>query len=163
MTQAGLQKLQAAQRQAEIQDNDGSRYTLEILSDRMGLDPGTVSKVLAAETGVDKQTLLRAFATFNLELTGKDYQKVTKPDQLAVVAFNSPWQDWGEAVDTTHFYGRAEEVLLLSQWIKQDHCRLIAVLGVGGIGKTTLVTRLGETLSQDFEFVIWRSLRHARL
>lgn len=161
LTQLGLQKLQAAQRQAEIQENDGARYTLEVLSDRMGLDPGTVSKVLAAEAGVDKQTLLRAFAAFDLELAGKDYQKVTKPDQFAVANFSSPYQDWGEAVDTSRFYGRAEEVLLLSQWIKQDDCRLIAVLGVGGIGKTTLVTRLGETLSQEFEFLIWRSLRHA--
>lgn len=160
LTQVGLQKLQATQRRSEVQDNDGTRYTLEQLSDRMGLDPGTVSKVLAAEIGVDKQTLVRAFAAFELELTTQDFQKVAQPKQFAPVS-PSPYQDWGDAVDTTHFYGRIEEVHLLSQWIKQDGCRLIAILGIGGIGKTTLATRLSESLSHDFEFVIWRSLRHA--
>jgi len=34
LTEAGLQRLNSARRQAEIQDNDGDRFTLEELCDR---------------------------------------------------------------------------------------------------------------------------------
>lgn len=36
----------------------------------------------------------------------------------------------GEAVDVLAFYGRTEKLNLLKQWIMDDHCRLVAVLGV---------------------------------
>lgn len=70
--------------------------------------------------------------------------------------------DWGEAPDvTSSFYGRVEELVQLQRWANRDQCRLIALLGMGGIGKTALVTKLAETLKPDFDYVVWRSLRNA--
>ena len=59
------------------------------------------------------------------------------------------------------FYDRSVELTTLSQWILQDRCRLIAILGLGGIGKTALAATLATQLCDRFEFVIWRSLRNA--
>lgn len=70
-------------------------------------------------------------------------------------------QDWGEAIDVSVFYGRVEELSTLAQWIAVDHCRLVAVLGLGGIGKTTLSVKLAKQIQNEFEYVIWRSLRNA--
>lgn len=42
-----------------------------------------------------------------------------------------------------------------------DRCRLIAVVGMGGIGKTALSVKLAEHIQDNFDFVIWRSLRNA--
>ncbi|PSB30520.1 NB-ARC domain-containing protein [Stenomitos frigidus] len=70
-------------------------------------------------------------------------------------------QDWGEAVDVSIFYGRTEEFSQLQQWIVNDHCRLVAVLGMGGIGKTALAVKLAQQLQDQFERIIWRSLRDA--
>src|SRR5207253_2727958 len=39
--------------------------------------------------------------------------------------------------------------------------RLVAILGMGGIGKTSLATRLAQEVAPDFECVYWRSLRDA--
>ncbi len=70
------------------------------------------------------------------------------------------YQDWGEALDVSIFYGRLQEIATLEQWINQDHCRLVALLGIGGIGKTSLSVKLSEKL-QGFEYIIWRSLYNA--
>jgi WD40 repeat protein len=78
--------------------------------------------------------------------------------------------DWGEAVDIATFYGRSEELATLEQWIKNDsprgdssasRCRLVAVLGMGGMGKTALSIALAENLQSEFEYIVWRSLRNA--
>jgi len=54
---------------------------------------------------------------------------------------------WGEAPDVSQFYGREEEQALLQCWIETERCRLIAVLGMGGIGKSTLTTKVARMLS----------------
>src|SRR5438105_4063525 len=43
-------------------------------------------------------------------------------------------QDWGEAPDVLGFVGRAEELTTLRDWVLQERCRLVAVVGTGGIG-----------------------------
>jgi WD40 repeat protein/DNA-binding Xre family transcriptional regulator len=70
-------------------------------------------------------------------------------------------QDWGEAIDVSVFYGRTEELSKLRQWIVNDHCRLITLIGMGGIGKTTLSVKLAHLLQDQFEYLIWRSLHNA--
>ncbi|MEG3837265.1 NB-ARC domain-containing protein [Microcoleus sp. MON2_D6] len=70
-------------------------------------------------------------------------------------------QDWGEAPEVSNFFGRAAELNTLSQWVLRDRCRLVALLGMGGIGKTALTAKLGEQVQGEFEYLIWRSLRHA--
>ena len=70
-------------------------------------------------------------------------------------------QDWGEAPESSAFYGRTEEIATLEQWIVKDRCRLVAILGMGGIGKTSLVVKLAKQVQGEFKYVIWRSLRRA--
>ncbi len=69
--------------------------------------------------------------------------------------------DWGEAIDVSTFYGRDEEIKTLEKWIITDNCRLITVIGMGGIGKTALSVRLAELVEEKFDCLIWRSLRNA--
>lgn len=72
LTPEGKQKLQGVIRLLEQQNNYGEKFTIEELSGRIGLDPGTVAKVLDAEGGVDRRTLERFFQTFNLTLESDD-------------------------------------------------------------------------------------------
>ncbi|MBD2356196.1 hypothetical protein H6G41_16445 [Tolypothrix sp. FACHB-123] len=69
--------------------------------------------------------------------------------------------DWGEAVDVSIFFGRTEEVSKLEYWILSDLTRLVALLGMGGIGKTSLGVKLAQQIQAEFEFVVWRSLRNS--
>ncbi|MBD1856143.1 MULTISPECIES: NB-ARC domain-containing protein [Leptolyngbya] len=58
-------------------------------------------------------------------------------------------------------YGRAQELTTLQPWVVDEPCRLITIVGMGGIGKTALSIRLAEQVQEAFQFVIWRSLRKA--
>lgn len=82
--------------------------------------------------------------------------------------------DWGEAMDVSAFYGRELERRQLHQWILTDRCRLVAILGMGGMGKTTLSIELlrqfqaeaklkDPTAPAGFDRIIWRSLLNAPL
>src|SRR5713101_6938027 len=69
--------------------------------------------------------------------------------------------DWGEALAVPSFYDREEEVASLSQWVVQERCRVVSVLGLGGIGKSALAVSLMHQVAAQFDVVIWRSLRDA--
>lgn len=69
-------------------------------------------------------------------------------------------RDWGEAPDVSVIYGRENELKTLKDWICQEHSRLVAILGMGGIGKTLLAVNLVQDIQDEFEYIIWRSLRN---
>lgn len=75
----------------------------------------------------------------------------------------TPHQDWGEAPDVRYFVGRTKELNQLKQWIIKERCRLVALLGMGGIGKTALSVKLVQQIQCEFEYIIWRSLRNTPL
>ncbi|GAC1502875.1 MAG: NB-ARC domain-containing protein [Ktedonobacteraceae bacterium] len=74
---------------------------------------------------------------------------------------NPPYIDWGEAPATEHFYGRQQQLALLRQWVRDQHCRMVVIQGLGGMGKTTLSKELTGQVCAQFDFVFWRSLQNA--
>jgi DNA replication protein DnaC len=66
--------------------------------------------------------------------------------------------DWGEAVDVSEFCGRQAQLAMLEQWVMQDCCRLIAIAGIVGIGKTMLVTQLAQQLADTKQFEVSASV-----
>jgi WD40 repeat protein len=95
-----------------------------------------------------------------------------QPECLPIGPIFIPKQDWGEATDVTAFFGRTNELGILEQWIIHGHCRLVAIVGMagigktllslklskGGIGKTDLSLKLARGIQDKFDYVIWRSL-----
>src|SRR2546429_2713590 len=45
-------------------------------------------------------------------------------------AFSGRRVDWGEALDVPSFYGREEELTTLEQWMVQERCLVVSVLGL---------------------------------
>src|SRR3989440_1783455 len=74
---------------------------------------------------------------------------------------SGPRVDWGEALDVPSVYGREGELATLAQWVMQERCRVVSVLGLGGIGKSALVTSAMHWMAVHFQVVIFRSLRDA--
>ncbi|MEM7726734.1 MAG: NB-ARC domain-containing protein [Cyanobacteria bacterium P01_A01_bin.45] len=161
LTSEGWGKIQKAIKEWENQENSAKPYTIEILSEITQLDPATISKVLHREVGVDKRTLERFFRAFALDLNQSDYTKLSVTNQAVKTKNKQNKYFCSEAPDVSIFYGRIEELNILQKWIITDYCRLIALVGIGGIGKTTLSTKVVQNLSQNFDFTIWFSLRNA--
>jgi AAA domain len=67
--------------------------------------------------------------------------------------------DLGDAPQIFTFFDRTSELSTLENWITGDRTRLIALLGISGIGKTTLSLRLINQIKSQFDYVIYRSLR----
>ncbi|MEC4812320.1 MAG: NB-ARC domain-containing protein [Scytonema sp. PMC 1069.18] len=82
-----------------------------------------------------------------------------RQDSLSAVSSVQLRQDWGEAPEVSVFYGYTNELTTLQQWIVDDQCRMVALLGMGGIGKTALSVKLAKQILGAFDYVIWRSLR----
>ena len=96
--------------------------------------------------------------------------------RLPQALFTAP--DWSAIPQVSHFHGRLQERNTLRQWLVDEQCRLVAIFGLGGQGKTALaaalvrdlaapaasVDKLATTLPPNplrFATVIWRSLSSA--
>lgn len=161
LTHQGLDKLKNAIKIKEYAENNGKRFTLDNLSIQTELDSHTLCKIFQCNVRVDKKSLVKCFKAFNLVLEADDYQSPLQP-QI------QPYGNYGLAPDVSVFYGRTAELATLNQWIQVNRCQLIMVLGMGGMGKTSLIAKLmaGFTNSTDsslseFKYVIWMSLHHA--
>ena len=92
------------------------------------------------------------------KLATKDELQADEADVGALPQGSPPQksrQDWGEALDVSTFYGREDELAQLREWVIRDRCRLITLVGMGGIGKTALSVRLGEQVQNEFEVLVW--------
>ncbi|MBD2460341.1 hypothetical protein H6G89_04720 [Oscillatoria sp. FACHB-1407] len=83
--------------------------------------------------------------------TSSPYDRSTPLLREQNPALSTPLVDWGEAIDVSSFYGRTQELDTLTQWIVQDRCRLIAILGMGGMGKSSLAAKVAQQLVEEGE------------
>ena len=89
-------------------------------------------------------------------------EQTRDPDVMSTPSVGGePRVDWGDALDVPTFYGREEELDVLTRWVGEQRCRVVSVLGMGGIGKSALAVTLMHQVARQFEVVIWRSLRDA--
>jgi NB-ARC domain len=81
---------------------------------------------------------------------------VNTEDSLII---KSPHHDLTLAPQIINFYARESELKTLSNWILHQNIRLTSVLGLSGIGKTTLVKKFVDINLPQFEVIIWKSLK----
>src|SRR6266545_2554060 len=68
--------------------------------------------------------------------------------------------DWGEAIAVPTLYGRESELETLQQWLVDEHCRVIAILGLGGMGKSSLAITVAYQALSEVEVVLFRSVQN---
>lgn len=165
LTKVGLARFQAVKANAEYEQNQGHRYTLEALSEKAGVSVDTLAKVLACEVRVDKQTLKCCFEAFALELGQDDYyspEAVRSPElnparsatghAMADRPFNQlpyPVQPPGGQipVDSPYYISRLKAEATSYQAMTQPGA-LIRLKGAHQTGKTSLIAKISQQAQQ---------------
>ena len=135
-----------------------------------GKSPNAIAEELRVSAEAVRKRLSEVYKKFQVSDGGPG--KLTKLQQIieneyqaslqTIEATANKRQDWGEAPSIRDaFYGRGTELSNLKQWIVNDKCRLVALLGMGGIGKTALSVKLAEEVQDNFDYLVWRTLRNA--
>ncbi len=91
-----------------------------------------------------------------------DWEAIAQSSELESEAIHNPVKphvDWNEAPDVESFYGRSQELAQLVQSIIRDRCKLVTIVGIGGIGKTSLALAVADRIQSEFDYLIWRSLQ----
>ncbi|MEM6837307.1 MAG: NB-ARC domain-containing protein [Cyanobacteria bacterium P01_C01_bin.120] len=167
LTNRGLERLETAIATAQDTEKYGKRFTQAELAERTDLSIKTVQKIRKLTASVDETSVQSLFTAFGLKLETADYGLPEFPLPVAnqqsrlQTAQSTAKIDWGEKPDTAIFFGRTAALTTLSQWVTAEQCRLVTLLGMGGIGKTSLAAKLADQIYGQFDYVIWRSLREA--
>ena len=140
----------------------------EELAARVGTDPKTVSRWESGERlprSDSREALCQLFGKsaeeFGLPEAEARRQARLRATGSKSVRYSSQKEGLVEAPSVKTFYGRDQERAELEQWIVGDACRVVAVLGIGGIGKSTLASRLVEQIEGAFDYIFWASLQNA--
>lgn len=76
---------------------------------------------------------------------------------------DSRLSEWYDA--PPQFWGRTAELTRLQNWLTSKCYRVIAILGMGGMGKTALAMQCALSMQQgfkpEFDALLWRSLQYA--
>lgn len=153
--------------QAKLALKRNGFHSQRALAESAGFSLATVSNFLRG-LPVDFATFVELSARLSLDwqsLADVGGSQPTPSHQFADQLPSRPAQDrrlnWGESPDVSSFVGRSAELSILRHWIEVARCRLIMILGMGGIGKTSLSVTLVHQVQEKFDCVIWRSLRNA--
>ena len=149
-------------------ERESRNWSQEELATRVGTDPKTVSRW---ENGVvlphheSREALCTLFGRSAEEfgLLKAEEQRRSRQRATGSKAAGHTIQKEGlvEAPSVKTFYGRHQERAELEQWIVRDGCRVVAVLGIGGIGKSTLASNVVEQVEENFDAIFWASLQNA--
>lgn len=136
-------------------------WTYPQIATHAGYDTGHIRDVGAQLWQQLTQAFGEQVTKNNLQAVIRRRVQQSGTNHNAIALTRQKSQYWEEAIDVSVFYGRSTELARLQQWIAQDRCRLVAILGMGGIGKTALATKLATQIQGQFDVLIWQSLRDA--
>ncbi|WAL62333.1 WD40 domain-containing protein [Thermocoleostomius sinensis] len=118
-----------------------------------GSGPGKLAKL--------QTKLQKILASHSTQIGVNELSATSDLDQFQPLP-RPKYRDWGEAIDDLRgFYGRESDLAQLHHAIVTERCQLVAILGIGGIGKTALSLKLAKDVEDEFDYVIWRSLKNA--
>lgn len=73
---------------------------------------------------------------------------------------NRPGLSGQDVPDLATFYGRTVELETWKQWVTLDRARVVAVVGMAGVGKTALAVKWIREAAADFDRVVWIDLAY---
>ncbi|HAJ61342.1 MAG TPA: ATPase domain-containing protein [Cyanobacteria bacterium UBA11369] len=138
---------------------DVSRKLFKILSEQLNEDINksnfswTLERVINSPHFVGVNTNITYCPFYP---TADRNQPINKEEEITK---NTRYHDLTLAPKIAHFCDRTLDLQTLSHWLTTQNPRLISVLGLSGIGKTALVKHFVDLNLQQFDVVIWKSIK----
>jgi hypothetical protein len=150
-------------------------WTYARIAEQVGYDMGYVRDVGYVLWKQLSQACGEPVTKSNLQaVMRRQRERTPKLAEPEVAPASPPERDcyWGEQIDVSSIIGREQELQQLEMWLTgnsdinslQPPCRLISIVGMGGMGKTSLAGKLTQKFAvstQNFERIFWQSLRNA--
>ena len=164
LTQSGLAEWLGVSRQAVVGWEDGAtypslqhlRHLIELFVQRRAFNPGQEAEEVRSLWQGARQRV-------RLDEDWLAQLLESSPDAPVAPSPAGPRMDWGDAPEAAGFCGREYELGVLTDWLLARRCRVVGLLGMGGIGKTSLAAKLVQQAAGGYERVYWRGLREAPL
>jgi WD40 repeat protein/DNA-binding SARP family transcriptional activator len=135
----------------------------QLLREELGVEPAAETDLLREQIRQGK----RPPSSFEPEAAppAMATPKPARPPSIVSATATIPPPNTAQSLldvpDPGPFFGRRAELAQLQHWLIDEGCRLVAILGLGGMGKTTLAAQAVRILSDHFDLVLWRSLLNA--
>jgi DNA replication protein DnaC/DNA-directed RNA polymerase specialized sigma24 family protein len=117
------------------------------------LERYTISKISCLPNSVLQINNNACLNTINLD-NGKN-QNIVQEDKIKYKRN----YDLRELPQASSFYGRNQELSQLQEWITQKNNNLILIYGIKGIGKTSLIIEIMNTIKNNFDYIGYYSLK----
>lgn len=134
--------------------------TYDAIAQDLGYDSDYVRQIGSQVWKLLSQALAEKVTKVNFKSVLKRYN-ASIPLATPSSPISNTKQDWKEAIDVLIFYGRTEELDSLERSILHEKTRLVTILGMGGMGKTSLAVKVAKKIQHEFDFLIWKNLHNA--
>ncbi|MEA5528051.1 ATP-binding protein [Dolichospermum sp. UHCC 0684] len=136
---------------------DVSRKLFKTLSEQLGEDINKYNFCWTIERVINSQFV--GLVNTKISLCSNHPKTDKNQSHEEKSTSQSFYHDLTIAPKITHFYGRERELQTLSHFLINQNARLISVLGLPGIGKTTLIKRFVDLNLQNFNIIIWKNIK----
>ena len=136
---------------------DVSRKLFKILSEQLGEDINKSNFCWTIERVINSQFV--GLVNTKISLCSNHPKPDKNQSHEEKSTSQSFYHDLTIAPKITHFYGRETELQTLSHWLINQNTRLISIVGLPGIGKTTLIKRFVDLNLQNFNIIIWKNIK----
>jgi len=134
---------------------------VRVLADELGVAPAPETTALYEQIRAGQWRGPQPSSPVTI-IANPSHGSVTTPEALTSAAnVGSVAHDWAEMPTSPHLHGRRKEVAQLRHWLLEERYQVVGILGMGGLGKTSLAAHLAQTVAPHFDRIIWRSLLNA--
>jgi WD40 repeat protein/transcriptional regulator with XRE-family HTH domain len=131
-------------------------WSIEELAEQLECDPKTVGRWEQGKAFPSPYLRRKLAALLAINFTETE----PAPGEKLLTQLPTLKEDWDESPAVEHFYGREQELARVLHWIESERCRVIAITGLGGIGKTSFAIKAARLAMTGFQRVWWRSLQN---